>query len=147
MSSTPDEGRASDPLTPSLDQPAGSTGAMLERIFVAARPGAAFSTPVISGAYTVITASEVGAGGGFGAGRGSSPQCADHTPEQDAPANEGGGSGGGGGANTRPIAAIVIGPDGVTIRPIVDFTKIALAGITAWAAMLATFLRLRAKGR
>lgn len=147
MTGATDVHRAITPLVPSPDLSAGSAGMLLERIFAAAQPGAAFGPPVVSGAYTVITASEVAAGGGFGSGRGSSPHSADHTREKDAPADEGGGSGGGGGANARPVATIIIGPDGVTIRPIFDFTKIALAGIGAWVAMLATFLRLRAKER
>jgi len=68
--------------------------------------------------YTVITASGVSAGGGFGSGRGK-----------------------------RPHPAVQDGETVVVVRPIFDFTKIALAGITAWVAMLAAFLPLRANGR
>jgi hypothetical protein len=55
--------------------------------------------------------------------------------------------GGGGGASGRPVAAIIIGPEGVQIKPIVDPTQIALAGITAWATMAGMFLRMRRRRR
>ena len=54
-----------------------------------------------------------------------------------------GGSGGGGGSSGRPVAVIVVGPDGVEVKPIFDVTKFGLAVLTAWAVMLATALRLR----
>ena len=116
--------------------------AFAEGIFAAAQPGAVFGPPVVSGVYTVITASEVVAGGGFGSGwgKGGSAHAASDT-------TGGGGAGGGGGANARPVAAIVIGPDGVAVRPIFDVTKLTLAGLTAGGALLAAYLRLRAKAR
>jgi len=43
----------------------------------------------------------------------------------------------------RPVAIIIIGPDGVTVKPVFDLTKIALAGITAWTTMLAVLRRAR----
>src|SRR4051812_38101364 len=73
--------------------------APMARIFAATQPGVVFGVPVVTDAYTVITASEVGAGGGFGSGQGTGTRPADH-----APATGGGGAGGGGGANGRPIA-------------------------------------------
>jgi uncharacterized spore protein YtfJ len=51
--------------------------------------------------------------------------------------------GGGGGSSGRPVAVIVIGPDGVTIKPIFDATKLALAAITTTGAMLAVLRRVR----
>ena len=59
----------------------------VDKILGAARASAVFSEPVTTGAYTIVTASEVTAGGGFGSGYGSD---AAH------PASAGGGSGGGG---------------------------------------------------
>jgi uncharacterized spore protein YtfJ len=78
---------------------------VVDKLYMAAQPGAVFGPPVVVGDYMVITASEVAAGGG------------------------------GGGSLGRPIAAIVIGPNGVKVRPIVDATKLALAAITAWGAI------------
>lgn len=117
---------------------------MLEKILAAARPGAVFGQPVDAGGYTLITASEVTSGGGFGLGMGHGP-----APKPDAqqappaetaqPAKrsiEGSGLGGGGGSMGRPVAIIAVGPNGVTVKPIVDLTKVGLAALTASAAML-----------
>ncbi len=114
---------------------------LVEKIFAATQPGAVFGEPVVSGAYTVITASEIGAGGGFGFGSGTGPAQSTTkggTAAKNGTAPEmagGGGGGGGGGSAGRPVAAIVIGPDGVKVRPIVDATKIALAAVAAWGAL------------
>jgi hypothetical protein len=102
---------------------------LLDKVFAAAQPGLVFSAPVVAGAYTIITASEVMAGGGFGVGGGS-----DQSPTDNTTTAGGHGGGGGGGASARPVAAIVIGPDGVKVKPIFDITKVALAGITAGGA-------------
>jgi len=98
----------------------------------------------------MITASDVAAGGGFGYGAGTAPEKASHGSkhEDEVAMKVGGGSGGGGGGGStgRPVAAIVVGPDGVKVRPIVDVTKVALAGITAWGSIAFMALRLsRAK--
>jgi uncharacterized spore protein YtfJ len=119
-----------------------------DRIFGAARASAVFSEPVTAGAYTVITASEVSGGGGFGGGHGFGPAARAGTtsPATDAThaaAAGGGGSGGGGGASGRPVAVIVIGPDGVQVKPIFDPTKLGLALLTTWAAILLTLVRVR----
>ena len=47
----------------------------------------------------------------------------------------------------RPVAIIVIGPDGVTVKPVVDLTKLALAAITASAATLGVLRAMRRVGR
>jgi uncharacterized spore protein YtfJ len=87
-----------------------------------------FLDPVVAGDRTIITASaiEIAGGGGFGGGSDSS--------------REQGGSGYGGGwggrSEGRPVAVIDIGPDGVYVRPIIDFTRIgitiALASLAVW---------------
>lgn len=130
----------------------------LEKIFAAAQPGAVFGQPVESGGYTLITASEVTSGGGFGVGTGRGPEPkpdAKQSPPAEAapPAGKrsigGGGFGGGGGSMGRPVAIIVIGPGGVTVRPVLDVTKVALAALTASAAMLGLRRAMRgaAKGK
>ena len=121
--------------------PAG-TGHIAERIFAPAQPGVVFSEPIRQGDFTVITASEVAAGGGFGAGGGTGPVKTRRRQEQGEGEpgpmvmGSGSGSGGGGGSTGRPVAVIVIGPDGVEVKPVVDATKIGLALITALGAML-----------
>ena len=127
--------------------------AMIDKIYAAAQPGAVFSAPVVAGSNTIITASEVAAGGGFGFGSGSGARPGSsagqafgqtNTSGQAPPASRSGGAGGGGGgggSSGRPVAAIVIGPDGVKVEPIVDPTKIALAAIGAWLSIALLLVR------
>jgi uncharacterized spore protein YtfJ len=116
--------------------------AILEKLVNTARPEAAFSTPVTQGEYTVVTASEVFIGMGFGYGSGGGGDDPEEAKAQGRPAGMGYGSGGGGGgtAAARPVATIIIGPDGVRVEPIVDVTKVALAFFTTLGTM---FLMLR----
>ncbi len=121
---------------------------VMERLFAAAQPGAVYGQPVVSGNYTIITASEIAAGGGFGSGFGVGPPDASSSAQTGTSQAAGamgraGGGGGGGGSSGRPVAVIVIGPDGVQIKPIVDVTKLAIAGITAWGAMAIMLRRMR----
>jgi len=118
---------------------------MLEKILAAAQPGAVFGQPVDAGGYTLITAAEVTSGGGFGVGMGRGPapkpDAKQSPPAEAAPPGGrrsigGSGFGGGGGSMGRPVAIIAVGPSGVTVRPVVDLTKVALAALTASAAML-----------
>lgn len=114
---------------------------MVGRLHDAAKPEAAFSKPVTQGEYTVITAAEtsVSLGAGFGGGGGSSQE----EESKEADQGFGGGGGGGGVATARPVAAITIGPNGVTVEPIVDATKIALAMFTAFGTMAVMFSKMR----
>jgi len=109
----------------------------MDKVYAAAQPGIVFSPPVESSGYTIITATEVWSGGGFGMGSGQSLDGRE----------AGGGAGGGGGSRSRPVAAITIGPEGVKVEPIVDVTQIALAGIAAWGAILVTLFRIAKKAR
>lgn len=114
-----------------------------ERLLSAADSSRVFGQPVTCGEYTVITASEVASGGGYGLGMGFGvPQPAKGKVSEssgasavDAGEGGGGGTGGGGGSMGRPVATITVGPDGVTVQPIVDVTKVGLAALTALAAM------------
>jgi|SRR5579859_856092 len=129
--------------------------AFIEKIYGAARPGAVFGEPVTNGSYTVITALEISSGGGFGSGMGFGSGASNSarnaeagdasSPGAGADTGGGGGIAGGGGAMSRPVAAITIGPDGVTIEPIIDRTKVVLAGITMLVTMIAVFGRTMRK--
>jgi uncharacterized spore protein YtfJ len=121
----------------------------MEKLLAAARPGAVFGQPVQAGAYTVITASEIATGGGFGTGVGyGGPAGSAETPENaGAGAGGGAGGGGGGGSSGRPVAVIVIGPEGVSVKPIIDPTKLGIALITAWGAMFLAIGRMRRFGK
>lgn len=140
-------------LMPAMDRNAEQAARIMDKLFAAAQPGAVFGEPVTSGNYTVITASEVGAGGGFGSGGGLGPSRqpgsrqqegeGDGGPQSSRSEGAGFGGGGGGGSGGRPVAAIVIGPDGVTVRPILDVNKVLLAAISAWGAMAIALGRMR----
>jgi uncharacterized spore protein YtfJ len=137
-----------------IDKARQQAATMLEKIFAAAQPGAVYGQPVGSERYTVITAAEVTSGGGFGMGMGLGPPSrpgsraptAEAAQPEDRQTGGGGGLGGGGGAMGRPVAIIAIGPDGVTVKPVVDLTKVALAGLTALVSMLG-LLRARRRAR
>lgn len=118
----------------------------IEQLSAAARPGAVFGQPVVAGGYTVITASEVAAGGGFGFGGGTQPAARTGASTQ-TEAARGSGGGGGGGSSGRPVAVISIGPDGVKVQPVVDVAKIALAALSAWGAIALAVGRMAKQGR
>jgi uncharacterized spore protein YtfJ len=88
-----------------------------------------FREPVQAGEHVVITAAAFDIAGGLGSGLGL-----------DNVGNGGGGGGGGAYTQGRPVAAIVIGPHGVHVRPIVDLTRI---GVTVLMSGLATWRMLR----
>lgn len=132
---------------------------ILEKFVETARPSSVFAPPLSAGDYTVITASEVyaGLGVGFGGGGGTGPQATAEAPTETggeapaeasapaegvAPSGVGYGGGGGGVTLARPVAAITIGPEGVSVEPIVDATKIAIALFTTIGAMALMFARM-----
>jgi uncharacterized spore protein YtfJ len=88
-----------------------------------------FGAPVHAGDHVIVTAAAFDISGGIGFGNGG-----------DTIGN--GGAGGGAGAHTegRPVAAIDIGPHGVAIRPIIDFTRI---GVTLLVGAFAVWRALR----
>jgi uncharacterized spore protein YtfJ len=108
-------------------------GRLIGRLFDVARTDAVYSQPLTQGGVTVITASElsVSMGVGFGGGEGADDE-----------EGSGGGGGGGGFAMGRPVAVIAIDQHGVTVSPVFDLTKVAIAGITAIGAMFIAYRRM-----
>lgn len=104
----------------------------LYRILGPASPASVFSDPHAVGDEIVFTAAawERGGGFGFGGGRGDDPRGGQ---------GEGSGGGGGGGSQGRPVAVIRVGPGGIEVRPVVDFTKIGvtilLSAVGVWGAL------------
>jgi len=94
----------------------------LER-FLTVSADRVFAEPVRVGERVVIPAAAIEVSGGFGFGG-------------DAQSNGGGGAGGH--QNGRPVAIIEAGPEGVRVRPVVDFTRVGLtviaAVLTVWRA-------------
>jgi uncharacterized spore protein YtfJ len=135
----------------SMDRTQQRSAEMMEKFLAAARPDAVFGKPIEAEGYTIITASEVVAGGGFGSGGGvgtEGEELAAEGSDTEVPARQvggggGGGVGGGGGSSGRPVAVITIGPEGVEVEPVVDATKIVLTMFTALGAILTTLFRMR----
>jgi uncharacterized spore protein YtfJ len=144
-------GSTLDEMIHSVDRYQEQGQAWMDKLLAAAQPGAVFGEPVKAGDYTLITASEVGAGGGFGFGFGGGVSPVDisrEAPGEKKEDNSGGsGIGGGGGSAGRPVAAIIIGPEGVRVEPVVDVTKIALAVFTTAGAMLLMLGRMNSMSR
>jgi uncharacterized spore protein YtfJ len=149
---------AMDTMLDKVEKEAENRGQTLERLLATADASKVFSEPVTSGEYTVITAAEVGSGGGFGSGMGfGSAQMRKRgaktdqaVPQEDRsseanPEGFGGGGGGGGGSGARPVAAIVIGPEGVVVQPIIDVRRLALTALFGLAILTNTYVKLAKK--
>jgi uncharacterized spore protein YtfJ len=83
----------------------------------------------------VITAAAIERAGGFGFGAGAGSDA-----DQPDAAGGGGGGGGGGSGQARPVAIIEVTADGVSVRPVLDYTKI---GITVLMSFLAAWKLIR----
>ena len=103
---------------------AGLISDVVKQLVSAADVEAAFGDPRTIGDRTIILAAEVSCGVGFGLGGGQG-----RGPEEDG-SGGGAGAGAGGGARSRPVAAIIIEPQGVSVQPIVDVTQIGLAALS-----------------
>ena len=133
-----------------------TTASVIEKLFSVTQPGAVFSEPVNVEGRTIITTSEVMVGMGVGYGIGAGSATGDETEEDDDQEAEsemtsgegyGGGGGGGGFSTGRPVAAIIIEPEGVRIEPIVDVTKISLAFFTVLGSIFVMGFRIRRAAR
>jgi len=120
-----------------IDQALGRAGEQIRQaiaeVIGPASPATVFSEPHVIGDDLVISAAawERGGGFGFGAGQGGDPKGGD---------GAGGGGGFGGGSQGRPVAVIRVGPGGIEVVPIIDFTKV---GITALLAAIGLWKTLR----
>jgi uncharacterized spore protein YtfJ len=133
MSTSMPASQAAKPLDP--NQPLNTIQTTMDTFLGAASVDAVYGPPINQGETTVIPAAEVLSIAGFGLGAGSGSQGEGET-------GSGGGGGGGGRVFSRPVAAIVLSPEGVRVEPIVDVTKIALAAFTALGFMAAMLRRM-----
>jgi uncharacterized spore protein YtfJ len=108
----------------------------LDRLAESVRPSTVFGQPIERGAITIIPCCEIALGMGMGGGGGTSPA----TNGRVTAAGEGVGAGGG--VRGRPVAAIVISRDTVRVEPVIDATKVALAGLTTVGFMALWLARL-----
>lgn len=136
---------------------------VLTELIFAASADKVYSEPVVAGDRTIITAAEIHTGMGFGyglasettdpAGHGSDPDAKGTILSWGRRQRDGndrgprGGGGGGGRAAGRPVAVVAIDPDGVTVQPVLDRTKIAVTALTTLGAIGLTWLRLRRAAR
>ena len=102
-----------------------------------------FGKATTEGEMTIIPVAEVNFGFGYGGGYGRGPHGEQTQGERDAtttPPGEGGGSGGGAGGRATPRGYLHITADGVKFEPIMDVTRIPLAGILmgAWSVFWIT---------
>jgi uncharacterized spore protein YtfJ len=104
-----------------------------------------YSEPVKYGDTVVIPAAEVLSAAGFGYGFGSGSSVEEE--EGEGGSGAGGGGGGGGRVLARPVAVIVVSPEGVRVDPVVDRTKVLLALITTLGFMFSVLARIKNAGR
>ncbi len=104
----------------------------------------AFGEPRTVGDRTIIPVAAISYGFGFGYGRGTERGNGGTTPGR-----EGGGGGGGGQVRARPVAVLEVTPERLRVEPIVDASRIALAGIAlgAWSVFWVTATVRKVAGR
>jgi uncharacterized spore protein YtfJ len=115
----------------------------MEEFLAAADVRVVYGEPIEHDDTVIIPTAEVLCGLGFGVGSGSGTS-ADQSPDKP---SLGSGSGGGGGGRilSRPVAVVVASPEGVRVEPVVDITKIALAGLTAVGFMVGMMFRMSSR--
>jgi len=104
-----------------------------------------YSEPVKYGDTVVIPAAEVLSAAGFGYGFGSGSSGEEE--EGEGGSGEGAGGGGGGRVLARPVAVVVVSPEGVRVEPVADRTKVLLALITTLGFMFSVLARIKNGGR
>jgi uncharacterized spore protein YtfJ len=134
-----DEMKSSEPVESGLDVFQDT----MEEFLAAADVRVVYGEPIEHDETMIIPTAEVLCGLGFGVGSGSGTS-ADQNPDKP---SQGSGSGGGGGGRilSRPVAVVVASPEGVRVEPVVDITKIALAGLTAVGFMVGMMFRMSSR--
>ncbi|MCH8340925.1 MAG: hypothetical protein IIA51_05155 [Chloroflexi bacterium] len=120
---------------PDLDRMTAVVQDTMSKLIEAADVDKVYGPPIAQGDVVVIPASENLTLLGFGVGGGAGTDS-----------NGNGAIGGGGGRTlSRPVAIIVVTPEGAYVEPIMDPTKVALAAITAAGFMFGMMLRMMRK--
>lgn len=107
---------------------------MLERLTVAAT----FGEPLKEGDITLVPVASVAYGFGYGYGSGAGHEADEAGAE--AEKSEAHGAGGGGGGMARPLGFIRVDAEGARYEPMMDMTRISIAGIllSAWSVFWIT---------
>lgn len=111
-----------------IDSTASHLTDALDKVFHPVSPSDLFSAPIERNGTIVVTASALERAGGFGFGAGDGSDGAESS-------GAGGGAGGGGALNARPVAVIRIDDGGVSVVPVLDFTRILIAALGVLVAM------------
>jgi uncharacterized spore protein YtfJ len=115
----------------------------MEEFLAAADVRVVYGEPIEHDDTMIIPTAEVLCGLGFGVGSGGATDT-EHNPDKP---SQGSGSGGGGGGRilSRPVAVVIASSEGVRVEPVVDITKIALAGLTALGFMVGMMFRMSSR--
>jgi uncharacterized spore protein YtfJ len=115
----------------------------VQEFLAAADVRVVYGEPIQHDDTMIIPTAEVLCGLGFGVGIGSGMNT---VPNAEKPSQGSAGGGGGGGRIlSRPVAVVVASPEGVRVEPVVDITKIALAGLTALGFMVGMMFRMSSR--
>ncbi|MFM8321207.1 MAG: spore germination protein GerW family protein [Chloroflexota bacterium] len=101
----------------------------METFLSTAAVDAVYGEPVRHQETVILPAAEIVSVVGFGVGLGQGG-------DDEGSSGDGGGGGGGGRVFSRPVAVVIASPQGVRVEPVLDLTKIVIAGITALTFML-----------
>jgi uncharacterized spore protein YtfJ len=115
----------------------------MEEFLAAADVRVVYGEPIEHDDTMIIPTAEVLCGLGFGVGSGGATST-ENNPDKP---SQGSGSGGGGGGRilSRPVAVVIASSEGVRVEPVVDITKIALAGLTALGFMVGMMFRMSSR--
>jgi uncharacterized spore protein YtfJ len=116
-----------------MENQTGANIAPIEQMVARLGADAVFGKPTTEGDATIIPVAQVEYGFGYGGGYGSAPKR--EADGEGSEGGEGGGSGAAGGGRATPRGYIRITPQEVKYQPIIDETRIPLAGILmgAWS--------------
>ncbi len=119
----------------------------MDGFLAAADVRAVYGEPIQHDDTIIIPTAEILAALGFGVGSGGGNGTGtDENPDKPWQGS-GGGGGGGGRVLSRPVAIVVASPEGVRVEPVIDITKIALAGLTALGFMVGMMFRMSSRRR
>jgi uncharacterized spore protein YtfJ len=117
----------------------------MEEFLAAADVRVVYGEPIQHEDTIIIPTAEVLCVLGYGVGSGSGTSS-EGRPENPS-VGKGSGGGGGGRILSRPVAVVIASPEGIRVEPVVDITKVALAGLTALGFMIGMMFRMSRRHR
>ena len=117
----------------------------MEEFLAAADVRVVYGEPIQHEDTIIIPTAEVLCVLGYGVGSGSGTSSEGHAESPSV--GKGSGGGGGGRILSRPVAVVIASPEGIRVEPVVDITKVALAGLTALGFMVGMMFRMSRRQR